>query len=182
MKTALCDVLGIAVPIVQAPMGGGVVGPQLAAAVSNAGGLGTLPLWRANDETLRSQIRATRSLTDKPFAVNLNLEFPQEERLAACLDERVPIISFFWRDPSALISQAKAGGAVVMHTVSTAREAEAAVRCGVDVVVAQGWEAGGHVRGTVATMALVPAVVDAVAPAPVVAAGTSTIVATVPRT
>jgi NAD(P)H-dependent flavin oxidoreductase YrpB (nitropropane dioxygenase family) len=171
MKTALCDALGIAIPIVQAPMGGGVVGPKLAAAVCNAGGLGTLPLWRANDEALRKQIRATRDLTDKPFAVNLNLEFPQEERLAACLQEGVKVISFFWREPSALVARAKAGGAIVMHTVSTALEAEAALRGGVDIVVAQGWEAGGHVRGTVATMALVPAVVDAVAPAPVVAAG-----------
>jgi NAD(P)H-dependent flavin oxidoreductase YrpB (nitropropane dioxygenase family) len=164
MKTALCDALGIAIPIVQAPMGGGVVGPKLAAAVCNAGGLGTLPLWRANDEALRKQIRATRDLTDKPFAVNLNLEFPQEERLAACLQEGVKVISFFWRDPSALVVRVKAGGAIVMHTVSSALEAEAAVRGGVDIVVAQGWEAGGHVRGTVATMALVPAVVDAVAP------------------
>ena len=171
MKTALCYALGIAIPIVQAPMGGGVVGPKLAAAVCNAGGLGTLPLWRANDEALRKQIRATRDLTDKPFAVNLNLEFPQEERLAACLQEGVKVISFFWRDPGALVARAKAAGAIVMHTVSTALEAAAAVRGGVDIVVAQGWEAGGHVRGTVATMALVPAVVDAVAPAPVVAAG-----------
>src|SRR4051794_39916948 len=170
MRTALCDRLGIEVPIIQAPMGG-AVGPSLVAAVSNAGGLGMLVLWRADAETIRRQVRETRALTSRPFAVNLNLEFPQEERLAVCLDEGVPIISFFWRDPSSLVSRAKSAGATVLHTVGTAAEAKRAVDCGVDIVVAQGWEAGGHVRGTVATMPLIPAVVDAISPTPVVAAG-----------
>jgi NAD(P)H-dependent flavin oxidoreductase YrpB (nitropropane dioxygenase family) len=170
MITAGCERLGIEVPIIQAPMGG-AVGPALAAAVSNAGGLGTLALWRADEQTLRQQIRETRALTAKPFAVNLNLEFPQQERLDICLQEGVPVISFFWRDPSALVARAKSGGAIVLHTVGTAAEARHAVELGVDVVVAQGWEAGGHVRGKVATMPLVPAVVDAVGPVPVIAAG-----------
>jgi len=170
MMSAACTRLGIEVPIIQAPMGG-AVGPALAAAVSNAGGLGTLALWGADIETLRRQIRETQTLTSKPFAVNLNLEFPQEERLDACLQERVPIISFFWREPSALVARAKAAGAVVLHTVGTSEDARRAVECGVDIVVAQGWEAGGHVRGKVATMALVPAVVDAVGRVPVIAAG-----------
>jgi NAD(P)H-dependent flavin oxidoreductase YrpB (nitropropane dioxygenase family) len=149
----------------------GAVGPTLAAAVSNAGGLGMLALWRADIETMRRQIRETRALTPRPFAVNLVLEFPQEERLAVCLDEGVRIISFFWRDPASLVPRAKAGGALVLHTVGSAIDAKRAVDCGVDIVVAQGWEAGGHVRGMVATMPLVPAVVDAVRPTPVVAAG-----------
>jgi NAD(P)H-dependent flavin oxidoreductase YrpB (nitropropane dioxygenase family) len=170
MTTALCERLGIELPIIQAPMGG-VVGPTLAAAVSNAGGLGMLSPWRADIDTVRRQIRETRALTSRPFGVNLNLEFAQEERLAACLDAGVPVISFFWRDPSSLVPCAKAGGAIVLHTVGSAADAERAVNCGVDILVAQGWEAGGHVRGTVATMPLVPAVVDAVSPAPVVAAG-----------
>jgi NAD(P)H-dependent flavin oxidoreductase YrpB (nitropropane dioxygenase family) len=170
MKTALCERLGIELPIIQAPMGG-AVGPALASAVSNAGGLGMLVPWRADIDTVRRQIRETRALTSRPFGVNLNLEFPQEERLAACLDEGVPVISFFWRDPSSLVPRAKAGGAIVLHTVGSAADAKRALNCGVDIVVAQGWEAGGHVRGTVATMPLVPAVVDAVFPAPVVAAG-----------
>jgi nitronate monooxygenase len=170
MITAGCERLGIEVPIIQAPMGG-VVGPALAAAVSNAGGLGTLALWGADIQALRQQVRETRALTAKPFAVNLNLEFPQEERLDACLQEGVPVISFFWREPSALVARAKSAGAVVLHTVSTAAEARHAVECGVDVVIAQGWEAGGHVRGKVATMPLIPAVVDAVGPVPVIAAG-----------
>ena len=137
----------------------------------SAGGLGTLALWGADIDALRRQVRETRALTIKPFAVNLNLEFPQEARLDACLQEGVPIISFFWREPSALVARAKAGGATVLHTVSTAKEALQAGECGVDVVVAQGWEAGGHVRGMVATMPLIPAVVDAVGPIPVIAAG-----------
>jgi NAD(P)H-dependent flavin oxidoreductase YrpB (nitropropane dioxygenase family) len=170
MRTAICDLLGIDIPIILAPMGV-AVGPKLTAAVCNAGGLGTIPLWRADMESLRGQIREVKSLTDKPFAVNLNLDFPQEERLEACLQERVPVISFFWGDPGGLVSRAKAGGAIVMQTVGSAKEAQAAVRYGVDVIVAQGWEAGGHVWGTVATMALVPAVVDAVTPVPVIAAG-----------
>jgi NAD(P)H-dependent flavin oxidoreductase YrpB (nitropropane dioxygenase family) len=170
VRTAVCDLLGINIPIILAPMGI-AVGPQLTAAVCNAGGLGNIPLWRADIATLRSQIRDVRSLTDKPFAVNLNLDFPQKERLDACLEERVPVISFFWGDPGGLVSRAKVGGAIVMQTVGTAKEAKMAVQNGVDIVVAQGWEAGGHVWGTVATMALVPAVVDAVSPVPVIAAG-----------
>src|SRR5215216_5576942 len=170
MKTILCDRLGIDVPIIQAPMGG-AVGPSLAAAVSNAGGLGMLVLWRADAATIRRQLRETRALTKRPFGVNLNLDFPQEERLAVCLEEKVPIISLFWGDPSALAPRAKSGGAIVLHTVASAEDARRAVDCGVDIIVAQGWEAGGHVRGTVATLPLVPAVVDAVSPTPVVAAG-----------
>src|ERR1700732_3293836 len=95
--TAVCERLGIEVAIIQAPMGG-AVGPALAAAVSNAGGLGTLALWGADIDTLRRQVRETQALTSKPFAVNLNLEFPQEERLEACLREGVPIISLFWSE------------------------------------------------------------------------------------
>lgn len=170
MKTALCSRLGIELPIIQAPMGG-AVGPILAAAVSNAGGLGMLVPWRADIDTVRRQIRETRALTQRPFGVNLVLELPQEERLSACLEENVPVISFFWRDPSSLVRRAREAGAIVLHTVDSAAAAKRAVDSGVDIVVAQGWEAGGHVRGTVATMPLVPAVVDAVSPVPVVAAG-----------
>jgi len=170
MRTKLCDALGIDAPIILAPMGGAVT-PKLAAAVSNAGGLGNLPLWRADRQTLETTIRKMRALTSKPFAVNLNMDFPQEERLSICLNEGVPVISFFWQDPSPLVQMARDGGAIVMHTVGDAESAKRSVEAGVDIVVAQGWEAGGHVRGTVATMPLIPAVVDAVGETPVVAAG-----------
>jgi NAD(P)H-dependent flavin oxidoreductase YrpB (nitropropane dioxygenase family) len=170
MKTVLYDRLRIEIPIIQAPMAG-AVGPALAAAVSNSGALGMLALWRADTATVRRQIRETQALTSRPFAVNLNLQFPQEERLETCLAEGVRVISFFWRDPAALVPRAKSAGATVLYTVGDAADAKRAVDAGVDIVVAQGWEAGGHVRGMVATLPLVPAVVDAVAPVPVVAAG-----------
>ena len=113
---------------------GGAVGPQLAAAVSNAGGLGMLVLWRADLATVRQQIRQTRALTSKPFGVNLNLEFPQEERFAACLDEGVTIISFFWRDPAALMPRAKAAGATVLYTAASAATGASSTMWGVNDV------------------------------------------------
>jgi len=170
MASKFCDIVGVEKPIVQAPMGG-AAGPQLAAAVSNAGGLGTLPLWSADDDTVRATIKKTRELTGRPFAVNLNIEFPQERRLEICLEESVPVISFFWQDPAQLIRMAKDGGAVVMHSVGNVQDARKAVDDGVDIIVAQGWEAGGHVIGTVATLPLIPSVVDAVGDIPVIAAG-----------
>jgi nitronate monooxygenase len=174
VKTSLCGLFGIDIPIVLAPIispVGAPAGPRLAGAVSEAGGLGTIALWLAEIDVLRTRIREVRSLTAKPFAVNLRVDLDAETRLDACLDEGVRIISLFWGDPSTLAPRAKAGGAVVMQTVRSAEEARIAIDCGVDVVVAQGWEAGGHVWGNVATMALVPAVVDEVAPVPVIAAG-----------
>lgn len=170
VKNPLCERLGIDVPIILAPMGGAST-PRLAAAVSNAGGLGTLAPWAADVDTLRSQVREMRTLTSKPFAVNFVMAFEQEMRLDACLEEGVRVISFFWSDPPKLVERAKAGGAIVLHTVGSTREARIAVDCGVDIIVAQGWEAGGHVRGTVATLPLIPAVLDAVGSVPVVAAG-----------
>jgi NAD(P)H-dependent flavin oxidoreductase YrpB (nitropropane dioxygenase family) len=137
VRTDLCGCLGIAVPIIQAPMGG-AGGPILAAAVSDAGGLGMLVPWWCDPDAVRQQIRDTRARTSKPFGVNLNLEFPQEERLEVCLAEEVPVISFFWKDPAALVSRAQSRGAKVLHTVGSAADARRAVDCGVDVVVAQG--------------------------------------------
>ncbi|HUN40335.1 MAG TPA: nitronate monooxygenase [Acetobacteraceae bacterium] len=170
MKTELCNRLKIEVPIIQAAMGG-AGGPALAAAVSNAGGLGMLALWGADLTVLRDQIRRTRSLTSRPFGVNLNLQWSQEERLQVCLEEGIPVISLFWGDPAPLVEKAHAGGAIVLHTSSSAAEARRSVDGGVDVIVAQGWEAGGHVRGSVATLPLIPSVCDAVSPTPVIAAG-----------
>jgi len=170
MKTVFCRKVGIELPIVQAPMGGASC-PALAAAVSNAGGLGMLALSWHPDDALRAQIRQTRELTDKPFGVNLVIEWPQHDRLAACLEEGVRIVSFFWGDPDPYVKQAHAAGALTISTVASAADAKAAVAAGVDIVVAQGWEAGGHVRGEVATLPLVRAVVEAVGDTPVLAAG-----------
>jgi nitronate monooxygenase len=171
LHTALCDLLEIKVPIIQAPMA--VATPALAAAVSNAGGLGMLGLANRDPDGVRRVILETRRLTDRPFGANFLLR-PNEEtdaRLAACLELGVPAVSFHWDDPSPYISRVHAAGALAMYTVGSAADARRAVDAGVDVVVAQGWEAGGHVRGEVATLPLVPRVVDAAAPTPVVAAG-----------
>ena len=150
---------------------GGAVTPPLAAAVSDAGGLGMLPLTWTAPEEIGAVVDETRKLTERPFGVNLGLAWDQRERLASALGAGVPVVSFFWGDAGAVIGEARRGGAVVFVTVGTAEEGRAAAAAGADVIVAQGWEAGGHVWGTVSTFALVPRVVDAVAPVPVVAAG-----------
>lgn len=167
---SLLDLIGIDVPIVLAPMGGAVT-PEMAAAVSNAGGLGMLALSWGDAESVRNAIRKTRALTDRPFGVNLVLEYDQQERFEICLEEKVPVLSFFWGDSAPFVAPAHAQGAIVMHTASTASEAKTVIAAGVDCIIAQGWEAGGHVQGEVSTMALVPAIADIAGAVPVVAAG-----------
>ena len=171
MKTPLCHTLGIEHPIIAAPMGPDLSGPELVAAVSNAGGLGILQAQFCPPPLFRDEIRRVRALTDRPFGVNLILHFPVADHVAICLDERVPVLSLFWGDPTPYVADAHAAGVKVFHQVGSVREAHRASAAGVDVVVAQGVEAGGHVAGEVSTLALVPRVVDAVAPRPVVAAG-----------
>ena len=158
--------LGIEQPVVQAPM---AAIPPLAAAVSNAGALGMLTLtWSAD---AGADIRATAALTSRPFGGNLVLTEDHHRRLDQALEAGLRIVSFFWGDPGGYVAHVHDAGGIVLHTVGTAEEARRSVDSGVDVIVAQGWEAGGHVWGTVATLPLVPAVVDAVAPVPVIAAG-----------
>jgi nitronate monooxygenase len=170
VHTALCELVGIEAPVVLAPMGGAVT-PTLAAAVSNAGGLGMLPLsWNSPGE-IATIVDETRALTERPFGVNLGLAWDQRERLESALTAGVRVVSFFWGNASGLIGTTRDAAAIVFVTVGTADEGRAAADAGADVVVAQGWESGGHVWGTVSTLALVPRVVDAVAPVPVVAAG-----------
>lgn len=168
--TSFCRLVGIDLPIAQAPIGG-VSTPALAAAVSNARGLGTLSITWRDPAALPALLRETRALTERPFAVNLVLEWDPTEKLEIALEEGVRIISFFWGDPSPWVDEIHAARGIVLLTVASADEARRAADAGVDAIVAQGWEAGGHVRGEVSTMALVPRVVDAVAPIPVVAAG-----------
>jgi NAD(P)H-dependent flavin oxidoreductase YrpB (nitropropane dioxygenase family) len=109
--------------------------------------------------------------TDVPFGVNFVLDFPIEEKMALCLDAGVRVVSTFWGDPAPWAARIHAAGAVHLHTVASAAEAVRAVDAGVDAVVCQGWEAGGHVWGGAASLPLIPAVVDAVSPVPVIAAG-----------
>jgi nitronate monooxygenase len=116
-------------------------------------------------------IHEVRARTERPFGVNLVLEWEQDERLDACLEAGARIVSFFWGNPARYIDRIHQSGGYVIHTVGSAAEARQRVEDGVDVIVAQGVESGGHVWGQVSTMALVPAVVDAVDPVPVIAAG-----------
>jgi nitronate monooxygenase len=170
MRTPLCDLLGIDVPIVQAPIGGASV-PALAGAVSKAGALGTIALSWTKPEDIGALVEAVRARTTRPLHANILLEWPPEARLEAALGAGVRIVSLAWGDPSAYVDRVHEAGGLLIGTVGTAEEAKRLADAGVDVICAQGWEAGGHVWGDVATMALVPAVVDAVAPVPVLAAG-----------
>lgn len=165
-RTPVCELLGIESPIVQAPVGND---PRLPAAVSNAGALGSVALWWADDAG--DLVRETAAFTDRPFAGNFVLTSDQHRRVDEALAAGLRIVSFLLGDPDSYVDLVHKAGGLVLHTVGSAEEARRAVGCGVDIVVAQGCEAGGHVRGCVATLPLVPAVVDAVAPIPVIAAG-----------
>jgi nitronate monooxygenase len=171
MKTTLCHMLGIEYPIIAAPMGPDLTGPELVAAVSNAGGLGILQAQLCAPPLFRDEIHRIRALTDKPFGVNLLLHFPIDDQMAVCLEERVPVLSLFWGDPTPYVERAHAAGVKVFHQVGSVSDAQRAAAAGVDVIIAQGVEAGGHVAGEVSTFALVPRIVDAVSPRPVAAAG-----------
>lgn len=168
LTTPLCERLGIKLPIVQAPV---TTSPDVIAGVSNAGGLGILQAtWLGRDGT-RKSLAAIQSRTDRPFGANYVISLMDGDDLDIALDAGVPVISTFWGDPAPLVPRIHDAGALALHTVGSAAEARRAVDAGVDVVVAQGIEAGGHVWGQVSTLVLVPAVVDAVPDAHVIAAG-----------
>ena len=167
---AFCELLGIQLPIVQAPVGS-VSTPELAAAVSNAGGLGMIGVGGMPLDVVEARLRATAELTGRPFGANVILAISPPEAVDVVLDAGVKILSLFWGESAPFVDRAHQAGAIVLSTVGAAVEAREAVAVGVDIVVAQGWEAGGHVRGTVSTLALVPRVVDEVDPVPVIAAG-----------
>jgi nitronate monooxygenase len=172
LHTRLCDLFQIEHPIISAPMGGGDAPAALAAAVSNAGGLGLIGgTTKEGVPWLVAQIRATRELTDRPFGVGVISHFPgAAELMAVALDEGVRVIAHSFADPDPFMGAARDAGALVLCQVRTVAGARRAAAAGVDVVVAQGTEAGGH-TGRVSTLPFIPAAVDAVAPVPVVAAG-----------
>jgi enoyl-[acyl-carrier protein] reductase II len=153
----------------------GLTGPALVAAVSEAGGLGHLGALRVMPRTLRNWISETRELTAKPFGVNLVPQFggPEffEAGLRIVLEEKPRVVSFFYGDFEHAIPRMKDVGIVTIVQVGSLREARKAVKDGADILVAQGIEAGGHIRGRVGAMALIPAVVDAAEGRPVIAAG-----------
>jgi nitronate monooxygenase len=215
MRTALADRLGIEHAIVQAPMAGGWTTPALVAAVSEAGGLGTLAASRVTADQLRRQIAETRARTRRPFGVNFQLAaaMPEadddprarellaeirarlglpasapaagtfvsvEEGIEIALEARVPVISVAMGSPSGWRTRIHAAGALLVAAATTVADAREVEHAGADVIVAQGAEAGGHrsllTAGVprpvplVGTLALVPAMVDAVR-VPVLAAG-----------
>jgi nitronate monooxygenase/enoyl-[acyl-carrier protein] reductase II len=170
-KTKLCRDLGIEVPILSAPLGGGGAGPELASAVSNAGGLGFLGMGGMPARLIREEIRETQRRTTKPFGVGLLLPFVGGGEVEICVEERVPVLLLFWGDVSPHVDTAKRAGIPVLVQVGSVDEAKDAAAAGASAVIAQGFEAGGHVRGTTSLAALLPAVVEAVHPLPVVAAG-----------
>jgi nitronate monooxygenase len=174
LDTPLCGLLGVRYPFVQAPMAN-TAPPGLAAAVSGAGALGSVAGGSLSAEKLRAAIREVRSATDRPFAVNVFAPpYLRDGALDVVLEEQPPVCSFTFGvvDPEPL----REAGIVVLGTATTAEEAEALERAGVDAIVAQGAEAGGH-RGSflggfplVPLPKLVPSCVEAVS-VPVVAAG-----------
>lgn len=172
LTTDICRQLGVSLPIWNAGMGGGLAGPALAAAVSNAGGLGVLGMGGLPEPVIREQIHELRQLTDRPFGVNIILPLLGDDSpIECCLEERVPVLILFWGDPGPYVDRAHAVGTRVVVQVGSVEEARAAAATGVDAVMIQGVEAGGHVKSTTSLSVLLPASVDAVAPLPVVAAG-----------
>ncbi|MBU2548255.1 MAG: nitronate monooxygenase [Proteobacteria bacterium] len=218
VRTSLCDLLGIEYPVVLAGMMA-VAGPTLAAAVSNAGGLGVIGATSLEPETIRRWIRKTRSLTDKPFGVDIvypgldprtppsvttadlrkqlppehvamveglrkELDVPEvedmeawlpipavfERQLQAVIDEQAPVLALGLGAPAGMLDEPRRRGMKVIGLAGNVRQARYQVASGADVVVAQGYESGGH-TSRVGTMALVPQVVDALEPVPVLTAG-----------
>ena len=170
MRSPLCKLLGIEYPVIQAAIGG-ISCPALASAVSNAGGLGSIALTGWGEAGARERLDQAHEMTNHGIIANLLLPYDISAEFNAILATPPKIASFIWGDVEPYVGRVHEVGSLVMVTVGSVDEAKRAADAGADMIVAQGWEAGGHVRGTVASMALVPAVVDAVAPLPVIAAG-----------
>lgn len=169
LTTSLCDLLGIDVPIILAPMGTCTSG-ELAAAVSNNGGLGGIGSLFRTTAAIKRDIDVVSRLTSRPYAINHIPQTLDIETFRYALEARPAVMSFALADPDDLVQQAHDVGSLVMLQVTTVTQAMQAAKRGVDIIIAQGGEAGGYC-GEVSTMALVPQVVDAVSPIPVVAAG-----------
>lgn len=172
LKTPLCLSLGIEHPIFSVGFAA-AAGPELAAAVSNAGACGVLGGGGRPAEAVRQKIRELKGMTTKPFGVNVIVAIRREGVIEACLEEAIPILVLFWGDPAPWVDEAHRRGTKVFIQVGSVDEAVAAARTGVDAIIAQGFEAGGHVKGTTALSTLLPAVVEAVKPLPVIASGGS---------
>jgi NAD(P)H-dependent flavin oxidoreductase YrpB (nitropropane dioxygenase family) len=173
LRTRICDLLDITHPIVLGGMGSGT-SVALVAAVSEAGGLGILGTALLSAAQIREQVPAIRAVTSKPFGVNFLLFMTEEASFAAALEARPPVVSLAWARPDqdlhTFVRRVHEAGLLAMYMAGEVPEAVRAAEAGVDVIVAQGTEGGGHV-GWMASMAVVPMIVQAVAPLPVLAAG-----------
>ena len=171
LRTRFCELFGIELPILQAAIWP-ATSPELVAAVGEAGAIGSLGAVFEPAERLVEQIERVRALTDRPFVVNHVVPQLDEDAFAATLEARPAGISFALGDPGELVARAHEAGAKVIHQVHTVEQARDVADLGIDVFIAQGSEAGGQgMLAGVSTMALVPQLVDAVAPAPVLGCG-----------
>ncbi len=174
MRNQFTEEYGITHPIVQGALGVASM-PPLVSAVSEAGGMGTLgavgqPLMTSRE--LRDLIRAVRGLTDKPFGVNFVTAFATDEHVRECIDARIAVVSFDTAEPPPrFVRRLRRHGVRVWSKAGSVADARRAARAGVDAVIAHGREAGGGSRGDTGTFTLVPAVVDAIWPVPVLASG-----------
>src|SRR5919199_67326 len=171
VKTRLCELLEIEAPIIQAAIWP-AASPELIAAVGEAGAIGSLGAVFGSADGVTAEIQAVRKLTDRPFIVNHVVSQLNEAAFQATLDAKPAAVSFALGDPGPLVERAHDAGAKVIHQVHTVSQAREAAERGVDVIIAQGSEAGGQGMALgVGAMALIPQVVDAVDPIPVLAAG-----------
>ncbi|MBQ5683709.1 MAG: enoyl-[Peptococcaceae bacterium] len=169
IHTPVCDLLGIRYPILQGGMAW-IADAELAAAVSNAGGLGIISAMNAGGDWVREQIRKAKSLTAQPFGVNIMLASPHAEEVARIvIEEQVPVVTTGAGNPSKYMKDWLAAGIKVIPVVASTGLAKLMARAGASAVIAEGGESGGHV-GELTTMVLVPQVCDAVE-IPVIAAG-----------
>lgn len=170
MQTPFTRLFGLHTPIVQAPMGG-VAGPRLVSAVANAGAFGILPIWYLPIDVAQALVAETRARTSRPFAVNLRADLDQHDHALAALDAGAAAVHLFWDDPQPVARTVRERGAPLLATVWDADSARRALDAGACAVIAQGVEAGGHVRGTRPLAALLDEVRSIVGALPVAAAG-----------
>lgn len=173
LHNSICDLLGCAYPIVLAGMGG-VARSQLVSAVTTAGGFGFLGMVREPPALMRDEIQRVRARTNRKFGVNIIPAATDpallEAQIATCIELAVPVVGLFWDVSPALIQRLRRAGILVVYQVGSVEEAHEAQQAGADILIAQGREAGGHVRGNRPLALLVPEIV-AMATVPVLAAG-----------
>ena len=169
MRTPACDILGMSLPLTLAPMGGST-DSALVAAVSGAGGLGMLGATWIDTPLIAAELAAIRQRTNAPYAASFVLPFADPQAIRLCLEARVPVLSTFRGDPAPLIAEARSRGIRTIHQATTLAEVAAVVAAGVDVIIAQGNEAGGH-GGPEPLWSFLPDAIQAAGSVPVMAAG-----------